>query len=231
MDVTSEPYPKRRIDSMSGLMMLVTLAALAGSAWLRFGRSSAPEASTVAVGAEAPPLRLIDPETSEPVVLVGLNSKVVWVVFWSAASPSGRSCLAELEAASKRLRAHRRFAMVTAAVESDDPAAVREAVEAAGVEPAGLPGQPRDPAAVPRRGRRSPAAHPDRRGRPHPGHGPRRRPAHDRSDRRGGPPTPRRARSRRRDAVRFRDASHSLTGRSGSHVSAARCTLAKPSRM
>ncbi len=133
MDVTSEPYPKRRVDPMTGLMMLVTLAALAGSAWLRFGRSSAPEASTVAVGAEAPPLRLIDPETSEPVVLVGLNSKVAWVVFWSAASPSGRSFLSELEAATKRLRAHRRFAMVTAAIESDDPAAVRKAVESAGV--------------------------------------------------------------------------------------------------
>ena len=31
MDVTSEPYPKRRIDAMSGLMMLVTVASLAGS--------------------------------------------------------------------------------------------------------------------------------------------------------------------------------------------------------
>jgi hypothetical protein len=133
VDVTSEPYPKRRIDAMGGLMMLVTLAALAGAAWLRYGRSSATEASIAAVGAEAPPLRLIDPETSEPVVLVGLNSKVVWVVLWSAKASSGRSCLAELEAATKRLRTHRRFAMVTAAVESDDPAAVRAAVRAAGV--------------------------------------------------------------------------------------------------
>ncbi len=78
-------------------------------------------------------MRLIDPETSEPVVLVGLNSKVVWVVFWSAAAPSGRSCLAELESATKRLRSHRSFAMVTAAIESDDPTAVRRAVEASGV--------------------------------------------------------------------------------------------------
>jgi hypothetical protein len=68
------------------------------------------------VGAEAPPLRLTDPETSEPIVLVGLRDKVVWVVFWSAASPSGRSSLAELETASRRLRMHRRFAAVAAAV-------------------------------------------------------------------------------------------------------------------
>ena len=135
MDLESEPYPKRRIDPMSGLMMLVTLVAIAGAAWLRFGRSSSPEVATAAVGVEAPPLRLIDPETSEPIVLVGLNGKVVWVVFWSAASPSGRSCLAELESASRRLRTHRRFAMVAAAVELDDPAKVRAAAREAGFQP------------------------------------------------------------------------------------------------
>ena len=87
------------------------------------------------MGVEAPPLRLIDPETSEPIVLAGLNDKVVWVVFWSAASPSGRSCLAELESASRRLRMHRRFAMVAAAVELDDPAKVQAAAREAGFQP------------------------------------------------------------------------------------------------
>jgi hypothetical protein len=52
------------------------------------------------------------------------------VVFWSADTPSGRECLLDLEPAWKRLRAHRRFAMVTAAVEADDPASVRAMVEA-----------------------------------------------------------------------------------------------------
>jgi hypothetical protein len=131
VDLKSEPYPKRRIDAMSGVMMLVTFAALAGAAWLRFGRSSSPESSSAAVGAEAPPLRLIDLESSEPIVLVGLNRKVVWLVFWSAAAPSGRACLPELESASRRLRMHRQFAMVTAAVEVDDPSAVRAAIRAA----------------------------------------------------------------------------------------------------
>jgi hypothetical protein len=131
VDLESEPYPKRRVDAMSGVMMLVTLAALAGAAWLRFGRSSSPESSTTAVGAEAPPLRLIDLESSEPIVLVGLNRKVVWLVFWSAAAPSGRACLPELESASRRLRMHRQFAMVTAAVEVHDPSAVRAAIRSA----------------------------------------------------------------------------------------------------
>jgi hypothetical protein len=132
LDVQGEPYPKRRVEPMSGLMLLVTVAALAGAAWLRFGRSSASGAPVAVVGAEAPPLRLSDPETAEPVVLAGLNTKVVWVVFWSAGAPSGRKCLAELETASRRLRMHRRFAMVTAAVEIDDPAAVRAVVREAG---------------------------------------------------------------------------------------------------
>jgi hypothetical protein len=130
VDLESEPYPKRRVEPVSGLMLLVTVAALAGAAWLRFGRSSPSERSTVVVGAEAPPLRLIDLETSEPIVLAGLNRKVVWVVFWSAATPSGRACLPELEAASRRLRMHRQFAMVTAAAEVDDPSAVRAAIKA-----------------------------------------------------------------------------------------------------
>jgi hypothetical protein len=131
VELESEPYPKRRVDAMTGLMMLATLVALASAAWMRFGRSSSPVAPDATVGAEAPALRLIDPETAEPIVLVGLNDKVVWVVFWSAASPSGRACLSEVESASRRLRMHRRFAMVAAAVELEDPAKVRAAAREA----------------------------------------------------------------------------------------------------
>ena len=136
MEVTGEPYPKRRVDVVTAVMMAVTVAALGGAAWMRFVRSPiSPGSSTAAVGSPAPPLRLIDRETSEPVVLVGLNSKVVWAVFWSSRSPkgTGTSCLAELESATKELRAHRRLAMIAAAVESDDPAAVAKAISAGGI--------------------------------------------------------------------------------------------------
>lgn len=128
MELESEPYPKRRVDAMTGLMVAVTFLTLGAAAWLRFGRASSPDASTVAVGAEAPPIRLLDLETSKPIVLAGLKDKVTWLVFWSAAAPSGRSCLPELESASRRLRTHRRFAMVPAAVDLDDPAKVRASV-------------------------------------------------------------------------------------------------------
>jgi hypothetical protein len=131
VELESEPYPKRRVDAMTGVMMLVTLVALACAGWLRFGRSPSPETTAASVGAEAPPLHLIDPETSKPVVLGGLNDKVVWLVFWSAASPSGPSCLANVQKASRRLRMHRRFALVVAAVGVDDPTAVRAAARGA----------------------------------------------------------------------------------------------------
>src|SRR5437868_6864296 len=108
MDEPPERPPRRGIEAMSGLMSVVTVAALIGAAWLRFGPSSSPEPP--AVGAEAPPLRLLDLETSDPLVLVGLHGKVVRVVFWSAEAPSGRSCLSELAAAWQGLRPRRRFA-------------------------------------------------------------------------------------------------------------------------
>lgn len=136
MEVTGEPYPKRRVDLVTAVMMVLTLIALGGTAWLRFGRSPfSAESSMAAVGSPAPPLRLIDRETSEPVVLVGLNRKVVWAVFWSSRSPkgTGTSCLAELQSATTGLRTHRRLAIIAAAVESDDPGAVEKAVSAGGI--------------------------------------------------------------------------------------------------
>ena len=133
MKLESEPFPKRRIDAMTGVLMLLTLAALAGTAWLRLGRPSAGT-SGATVGANAPPLQLIDPETSQPIVLAGLKDKVAWVVFWSAGSESGRTCLAELETATRRLRMHRRFALVAAAAEGDDAAKIRSAARAAGFQ-------------------------------------------------------------------------------------------------
>jgi hypothetical protein len=133
MDEPTARPPRRRIDAMSGLMSAITLAAVLGTVWVRFGPPSR-EAPMVAVGRAAPPLRLLDVETSEPLVLIGLEGKVVWVVFWSAEAASGRSCLTELAAAGKRLRAHRRFALVTAAVEAGDPRRVRATVAALGVD-------------------------------------------------------------------------------------------------
>jgi hypothetical protein len=116
----------RRVDRVSVLLALVTLVLVGWTAWLRFGPASRPEPPVV--GQALPPLRLLDIETAEPLVLLGARGKVTWIVFWSAGSPSGRSGLSKLEGVWKRLKSHRRFAMVTAAVNSDQPERVRAAL-------------------------------------------------------------------------------------------------------
>lgn len=132
MDEASDIPTKRRIDGVTAIMIAVTAASLLGAAWLRTRRSTTDEPP--AVGGLAPPLRLLDPETSEPLVLVGLRGKVVWVVFWSANSPSARSSLAAIEAAWHSLQTRGRFAMVPVAVETDDPDRVRTVAAASRVK-------------------------------------------------------------------------------------------------
>ncbi len=114
------------LDRVSVLLALVTLVLVGWTAWLRFGPASRPEPPVV--GQALPPLRLLDIETAEPLVLLGARGKVTWIVFWSAGSPSGRAGLSKLEGVWKRLKSHRRFAMVTAAVNSDQPERVRAAL-------------------------------------------------------------------------------------------------------
>jgi hypothetical protein len=114
------------------MMMVVTAAALLGAIWLK--TKGTPGIESPRVGAVAPSLQLLDLETSEPLVLVGQRSKIIWVVFWSATSQSASSSLGAIERASVPLRARRRFDMVAAAVDTDRPARVREAVAESGVK-------------------------------------------------------------------------------------------------
>jgi hypothetical protein len=123
---TNGRSPSIRLDRVSVLLALVTLVLVGWTAWLRFGPASRPWPA--AVGQALPPLRLVDLETAEPLVLLGAKGKVSWVVFWSAGSPSGRAGLAQLEGVWKRLKPHRRFSMLTAAVNSDQPDRVRAAL-------------------------------------------------------------------------------------------------------
>jgi hypothetical protein len=122
---TLEP-PSRRVDRISAIMALVTVLLVAGACWLRFGQSPWVEPPTV--GSVPPPLRLLDLQTSEPLIMLGHKGKVVWVVFWSAGSASGPANLVALESAWKRFRTHRAFSLVTAAVDSEHPALVRAAL-------------------------------------------------------------------------------------------------------
>jgi hypothetical protein len=67
-------------------------------------------------------------------VLAGLKGNVVWVVFWSAETPGAPSTLAAIARASKQIRTHRRFSLVTAAVETGDADRVRAAIAKSGVD-------------------------------------------------------------------------------------------------
>jgi peroxiredoxin len=127
MDEASDPpRRRRRPDPVTAMMMVVTATALVGAIWLKVKGTTANDPPRV--GAMAPPVRLLDFETSEPLVLVGQRGKVVWLYFWSAESTSGRAGLTAVERASVVLRARSRFALVAAAVDSDQPARVRAAV-------------------------------------------------------------------------------------------------------
>ena len=116
----------RRLDRLSLLLAVLTVIFLGWTVWLRFGPARAPEPP--GIGSALPPVKLVDLETAEPQILLGLKGKVVWVVFWSAGSPTCQTVLPRLERAWKRLRPHRGFTLVAAAAESAEPDRVRAAL-------------------------------------------------------------------------------------------------------
>jgi hypothetical protein len=117
--------PSRRFDWVSLVMALATVMIVGGAAWLRFAPSSV---EPPAVGSVAPPLRLLDLQSSEPLVLLGLKGRIVWVVFWAPGTQTGRMVLPQLEQAWRRLRPHGRFSMVAAAVDSTQAERARKAI-------------------------------------------------------------------------------------------------------
>jgi hypothetical protein len=117
--------PARRFDRVSALLALITSVALVSAGWMRFGPGRAVE--PLSVGATLPALRLLDPATREPLVLLGLRGKVVWLTFWSASAPTAtaRADLDALETVWKRFKTRSKFAMAAVAIDADRPEAVR----------------------------------------------------------------------------------------------------------
>jgi hypothetical protein len=125
----AQPAPashRARFDWTSALMAAVTIVALLGAAWFR--SSSATKVKSLALGDPAPLLRLVDLDSSEPLLMLGLKGKVVWIVFWSAEAHDAPKTVAAIARASSKIKAHRRFTMLTAAVEADKPDKVRAVV-------------------------------------------------------------------------------------------------------
>ena len=106
-------------------MALVTSLSLAWVAWLRLGPAPAPEHPSP--GSFPPPLRLIDLDDGEPVVILN-RGKVAWLTFLSAREPNAPADLARLEQARAALRARRQFLPVLAVLDADTPASRREAL-------------------------------------------------------------------------------------------------------
>ncbi len=132
MDEASDIPTKRRIDGITAVMVSVTALSLVGAAWLHV-KQQQPDNQSLSVDSVAPPLRLLDLDTGEPIVLVGLRGKIVWVVFLSVGSPTGEKNLAAVAQAGNSFKVNPRFSMVVAAVDGQEPGRVRAAVAASGV--------------------------------------------------------------------------------------------------
>jgi hypothetical protein len=123
---------RRSVDWISAFMAAVTVVALLGAAYLR--SISATKKSSLAVGDRVPLLQLVDLDSAEPLVMAGLKGKVVWIVFWSAEEPGAAATLAAIARATSRVKTHRLFSLVTAAVESGSAERVRAAIAESRVE-------------------------------------------------------------------------------------------------
>jgi hypothetical protein len=110
-------------------MVVVTILALGGTAWMRFRRDAGPPPP--AVGTKLPPLELLDTDTSESMILLGLRGKVIWLSFWSAANPSSAAQLVDLGKATRRLREYQHFVLIAPAIEAEHPEVVQAAIQQA----------------------------------------------------------------------------------------------------
>lgn len=117
-------------DKVSAALAFVASVVVAWFVWFLVGPPLAAEPP--ALGTRPPTLRLIDPATAEPLVLLGLRGKVVWLTFWSADGPTGESDLADLEAVWTRLKSRPGFAMAALSIDAGRSGRLREAVLSAG---------------------------------------------------------------------------------------------------
>jgi hypothetical protein len=132
MSETDGTLKRRSVDWLSVVMATVTVAALLGAAWFKSGSFTARR--SLSVGDRVPVLQFVDLDSSEPILMAGLKGKVVWIVFWSANEPAASSRLSAIARVSSRIRTHRRFSLVTAAVEAGEPERVRAVVAQSGVD-------------------------------------------------------------------------------------------------
>ncbi len=117
-----------RIDWINAVLAVATSAAIGWVVWNHLGHT--PPRNPPKVGTSPPPLRLLDVQTSEPLLLVGLRGKIVWIMFWSATAPADRAVIEDLASVTKQLQGRSRFSVVVVAVDRDSADAVKAASKA-----------------------------------------------------------------------------------------------------
>ncbi len=123
------PFTSRRRrgpDLLNAVMLGFTVIFLLGSAWIRFGPKEKPP--SLVVGDIAPLIRLNDLEGQEPIVMLGLRNRVLWLTFWSVKSPEDRRDFRQLERIWKRFEGDPGFALLVSAIATDDPRGVHSEV-------------------------------------------------------------------------------------------------------
>jgi len=108
-----------RCSVCPSVSMVIALAFLAASAWLWLGvgeRSSPP-----VVGSRFPPTRLERLKDADPLLVLGLEGRVTWLVFLPIDAPGGLELLAQLEPFQRQFRSNRRFSLIAATVGSNGP--------------------------------------------------------------------------------------------------------------
>ena len=122
----SSPQDKRHRPSL--LLAALTIGLLAAAAWIRFGPGIRP--SPLLLGSRLPPTRLERLESTESLLLLGLEGKVTWLVFFSSDSVDGVAVLPRLESVWKQLHPNRRFSLVTATTNQGEQEQARTALDA-----------------------------------------------------------------------------------------------------
>lgn len=95
------------------------LALVAASAWIYLGfrNRSAP----LLVGSRFPPTRFERFEDADPLLVLGLEGRVTWLVFLPIDAREGLEPLAQLESHWREFRSNSRFSLVAATVDHQRP--------------------------------------------------------------------------------------------------------------
>lgn len=118
--------PPRSPDRFNLALAAVALVLLAGAAWLRFGPGLF--ARPVRVGEPMPPTRLAGLHGGSR-LLLGMEGRILWLVFLPAEPAEAAPVLPELATAWGRLKDDPRFAMAVAAADALGPELARSSLE------------------------------------------------------------------------------------------------------